>query len=283
MKKKNRLLLYGFFALLFIVLLAILCSTSLAQEFSAQIKITQPEQTYYYDYFVKDHLYRLEGEDSSGEPIVIIANRQEDSYIGLHPIMKFYMKFSREEMFLFNPIIGWEMLTEGYHEEKVGTETISDLQCEKYGYTQEGMEGTIEAWYSPELKQRIKIIVPLINSEQSTFELLNIQVGSQDEEKFQIPDDYQKMTSPMEQIQEETVNGSGSTGSGGNLEGEAPIGRTLNAGGMLKVHVVPSLVKNLVIENLSATDTSILVTPIRSGEIIDNQVIEKTIYTKWQN
>ncbi|KUK98480.1 MAG: Uncharacterized protein XE08_0538 [Parcubacteria bacterium 32_520] len=277
MKKKNRLLLYGFFALLFIVLLAILCSTSLAQEFSAQIKITQPEQTYYYDYFVKDHLYRLEGEDSSGEPIVIIANRQEDSYIGLHPIMKFYMKFSREEMFLFNPIIGWEMLTEGYHEEKVGTETISDLQCEKYGYTQEGMEGTIEAWYSPELKQRIKIIVPLINSEQSTFELLNIQVGSQDEEKFQIPDDYQKMTSPMEQIQEETVNGSGSTGSGGNLEGEAPIGRTLNAGGMLKVHVVPSLVKNLVIENLSATDTSILVTPIRSGEIIDNQVIEKTI------
>jgi len=64
------------------------------------------------------------------------------------------------------------------------------------------------------------------------------------------------------------------------IEGEAPIGRILNAGNTLKVHVAPSLVKNLLIENLSNIDTSIVVTPIRSREIIENQVIEKTISPK---
>lgn len=277
MKKKNRLVIFVFFILVFCMFLVMFFSSGFAQEFSAQIKITQPKETYIYNYFAKDHLYRLEGKDSSGEPMVIIANRQEDSYIGLHPIMKFYMEFSREEMLLFNPIIGWEMLTQGYHEEKVGMDTISDLQCEKYVYTQEGMEGSIEAWYSPELKQRIKVIVPLINSEQSTFELLNIQMSSQDEEKFQVPDDYKKMTPHTEKMQEEPATGNGPKGSVGNLEGQAPIGRTLNAGDILNVHVVPSLIKNLVIENLSDIDTSIVVTPIRSGEIIENQIIEKTL------
>jgi ankyrin repeat protein len=277
MKKKNRLVICGFFLLSFIVFLIVFTTSSFAQEFSAEIKITQPEQTYHYDYFVKDHLYRLEGEDSSGEPMVIIANRQEDSYIGLHPIMKFYMEFSREEMFLFNPIIGWEMLTRDYQEEKVGIEIINSLECEKYVYTQEGMEGTIEAWYSPELKQRIKVIVPLINSEQSTFELLNIQIGSQNAEYFRVPKNYAKMASPMEQIQEETGTAKEPTGSGGQLEGEAPIGRILNAGGVLSVHVIPSLIKNLIIENLSDTDASIIVTPYRDGKAIDNQIVEKTI------
>ena len=279
MKKRGWLVTVLF--LLFFCFTSVIFSIPLAaQEFSAKIKITQPKETYHYNYFVKDHLYRLEGEDSSGEPMVIIANRQEDSYIGLHPIMKFYMEFSREEMFLFNPIIGWEMLTRDYQEEKVGTEIVNNLECEKYTYTQEGMEGTIEAWYSPELKQRVKVIVPLINAEQSTFELLNIQIGSQNAEYFQVPKDYAKMASPLEQMQEETGTAKEPTGSVGLLEGEAPIGNILNAGGVLSVHVIPSLIKNLIIENLSDTDASIIVTPYRDGKAIDNQIVEKTISPK---
>jgi len=251
-----------------------------AQEFSAQIKIVQPQETYHFDYFVKDHLYRLEGEDSSGEPMVIIANRQDDSYLGLHPIMKFYMEFSREEMFLFNPIIGWEMITERYEEEKVGIETIAGFECEKYNYTQQGMDGTIEAWYSPELKQRIKVVIPLINSEQSTFELLNIQVGAQDEDKFQVPDDFEKMVSPEEQMQDETNAQDSSTATGDIIEGEAPIGRILNSGDVMQVHVNPSLEKKLVIENQSKTDVSVIVTPFRTGEPLGTQITEKNITPK---
>lgn len=283
MKKKNKLSLCGFFLLLFVVFLVLFSTSSFAQEFSAQIKITQPEETYHFDYFVKDHLYRLEGEDSSGEPIVIIANRQEDSFIGLHPIMKFYMEFTREEMFLFNPIIGWEMLTQSYQEEKVGTEVMNGLKCEKYAYTQEGMDGTIEAWYSPEIKQRIKVIVPLMNQEQSTFELLNIQVEAQNEKYFMVPEDYEKMTSLEdleEQMQSETNVQDSVTSSLEILEGEAPIGRTINAGGVLKAQVRPSLEKNLVIENRSDTDASIVVISYRAGETIHNQIIEKTISPK---
>ena len=197
--KKTLLFMLSFISTLFLCAF-LLVQPGFAQEFSAQIKIQQPEETYLFDYFVKDHLYQLEGKDSSGEPFVIIVDRQKDTYIGIHPIMKFYMEFSKEGMLLFNPLIGWEMITEGKKEEKVGTEVIAGIACEKYIYTEPGMtEPGTEVWYSPELKQRIKIIVPLVNSEQGTFELLDIQVTKQDEEKFKVPEGYQKMELPEEQ------------------------------------------------------------------------------------
>ena len=284
MKKKNSLVVCIFFLLFLGVFFLLFTNTCFAQEFSAQIKITQPKETYYYNYFVKNHLYRLNGEDSSGEPLVIIANRQEDSYLGLHPVMKFYMEFSKEEMFLFNPIIGWEMLTTGYQEEKIGTEIINGLECDKYIYTREGLDGAIQAWYSLELKQRIKVIVPLANAELSVFEILNIQIEAQDDKYFTIPADYEKITS-MEDLEEKkqpdiNTQDSNMVSDMNILEGEAPIGRTLNMGGVMKVHVNPSLEKILVIENKGDIDASITVTPFRSGEIISNQITKKTIAPK---
>lgn len=283
MNRKNKLLFCVVFTLLFGMFLILFSPSGCAQEFSAQIRITQPEETYHFDYFVKNHLYRLEGEDSSGEPLVIIANRQEDSYVGLHPVMKFYMEFAREEIFLFNPIIGWEMLTRDYQEEKVGTEMMHGLECEKYTYTQEGIEGSIEAWYSPEIKQRIKVIVPLMNSEQSIFELLNIQIETQDEKYFMVPEDYEKMTSfedVEKQMQSETNIDEHSTSKLATFEGEAPIGRIINEGSALRVQTEPSLEKNLVIENQSDIEASIVIVPSRAGETIHNQIIEKTISPK---
>ena len=221
--KKTLLFMLNFIFTL-IICAFLLVQSGFAQEFSAQIKIQQPKETYLFDYFVKDHLYRLEGEDSSGEPFVIIVDRQKDTYIGIHPIMKFYMEFSKEGMFLFNPIIGWEMITQGQKEEKVGTEVIAGMECEKYIYTEPGMtEPGTEVWYSPELKQRIKIIVHLINSEQSTFELLNIKITKQDEEKFKVPEGYQKMESPEEQAGAEKEKPATSTTPSDTLESETEI------------------------------------------------------------
>jgi len=197
--KKTLLFMLSFIFTLLIYSFLVLQS-GFAQEFSAQIKIQQPEETFLYDYFVKEHLYRLEGKDSGGEPFVILVDRKENTYIGIHPIMKFYMEFSKEGMFLFNPIIGWEMITQGKKEEKVGSEVIDGITCEKYIYTEPGNnEPSAEVWYSPELKQRIKIIIPLINSQQSIFELLNIKVGKQDKAQFKIPEGYEKMELPEEQ------------------------------------------------------------------------------------
>jgi len=222
MKKTLQFMLNFIFTLLICAFL--LVQSGFAQEFSAQIKIQQPKETYLFNYFVKDHLYRLEGEDSSGEPFVIIVDRQKDTYVGIHPIMKFYMEFSKEGMFLFNPIIGWEMITQGQKEEKVGTEVIVGMECEKYIYTEPGMtEPGTEVWYSPELKQRIKIIVNLMNSEQSTFELLNIKITEQDEEKFKVPEGYQKMESPEEQIDTEKEKPTTSTTPSVTLESEIEI------------------------------------------------------------
>ena len=221
---KKTLLFRLLFFLVLVICILLLVQPGFAQEFSAQIKIQQPKETYLFNYFVKDHLYRLEGEDSSGEPFVIIVDRQKDTYVGIHPIMKFYMEFSKEGMFLFNPIIGWEMITQGQKEEKVGTEVIVGMECEKYIYTEPGMtEPGTEVWYSPELKQRIKIIVNLMNSEQSTFELLNIKITEQDEEKFKVPEGYQKMESPEEQIDTEKEKPTTSTTPSVTLESEIEI------------------------------------------------------------
>jgi len=283
MTRRDWLVFYGIFLLFFCLGLGMFGTPVAAQEFSAQIKISQPKETYHFDYFVKEHLYRLEGEDSSGEPMVIIADRQDDSYLGLHPIMKFYMEFSREEMFLFNPIIGWEMITDKYEEEKTGTEVIAGFECEKYVYTQEGMGGAIEAWYSPELKQRLKIIIPLANLEQSIFELIDIQLGSQDDEYFRIPEDYERITSPAEQMQTDKKEESASISSSdfsAIIKGESPIGRILGAGSVMQVQVIPSLEKNLVIENIGDKDALIIVTPFRSGEAIENQITEKIVSPK---
>jgi len=283
MTRRDWLVFYGIFLLFFCLGLGMFGTPVAAQEFSAQIKISQPKETYHFDYFVKDHLYRLEGEDSSGEPMVIIADRQDDSYLGLHPIMKFYMEFSREEMFLFNPIIGWEMITDKYEEEKTGTEVIAGFECEKYVYTQEGMGGAIEAWYSPELKQRLKIIIPLANLEQSIFELIDIQLGSQDDEYFRIPEDYERITSPAEKMQTDKKEESASISSSdfsAIIKGESPIGRILGAGSVMQVQVIPSLEKNLVIENIGDKDALIIVTPFRSGEAIENQITEKIVSPK---
>jgi len=99
---KKSLLFSLLFTFVLLICTFLLVLPGFAQEFSAQIKIQQPEGTYLFNYFVKDHLYRLEGKDSSGEPFVLIVNRKEDTYIGIHPIMKFYMEFSKEGMFLFS-------------------------------------------------------------------------------------------------------------------------------------------------------------------------------------
>lgn len=284
MKKEIRLIFCRkMFLFLFCFFLAIFTVSAVAQEFSAQVKIQQPEGTYYFDYFVKDHLYRLGGKDSSGEPIIIIANRQDDSYIGIQPIMKFYMELSREEMFLFNPIIAWDMITESYKEEKIGTEMIAGFECEKYVYySQQGeTEPSAEVWYSPELNHRVKIVIPLINEGQSTFELINIQMGSQDEEQFQIPEGYIRMASPTEQAQAGTGNQvSPKAPTGRIIDGESPMGRTLRSGSIMQVRVNPALEKNLVIENTGDSDTSVIITPFRAGEPISTQVIEKIIALK---
>ncbi|GAB4112578.1 MAG: hypothetical protein Kow00103_02300 [Candidatus Caldatribacteriota bacterium] len=250
MKKNLLFRLFFIFVLFFCILL--LPRSGFAQEFSAQIRIQQPKETFLYDYFVKDYLYRLEGKDSSGEPFVIIVDRKTDTYIAIHPIMKFYMNLSKEEMFLFNPIISWEMITQGKKEERVGTEVINGLTCEKYIYTEPNMTGKgIEVWYSPELKQRIKIIVPLINSEQGIFELLNIKITQQDEEKFKVPEGYQKMESTKGQGELEKEQLTTSPTPSSTSKSEIETGQTLTVRELSKEEI-KQLNQDIIQNNLAA-------------------------------
>lgn len=249
-----------------------------SQQFSAQIKIQQPEKTYYYDYFMKDHLYRLES-DEGGERIVIITDWKKDYIIALHPQKKFYMELSKEEAVIINPIIGWELVLEGSERKKTGTEVIAGFECDKFIYTNPGMkEPSAETWYSPELNQIIKQIVYLPGeSGKGVFELINIQLALQDDAKFKIPDDYQKRPSPAEQT---SAKKSQLPSLVDTEKGEAPIGRIIGSGGIVRIHVDPSLSSAILLENKNDGDSSVTITPYREGQPLTDKIIKKTLGKK---
>ena len=111
--------------------------SAMAAEFSADLKIKQPDKEYEFKYYAKGSLYRLEkltGEDR----ILVIADRKLDITWMLNPEDKIYIELKGTDAAFFNPVRGWEAAKEGTREEQVGTETIQGYLCEKYTYTPPG-------------------------------------------------------------------------------------------------------------------------------------------------
>ena len=177
--------------------------SAMAAEFSADLKIKQPDRSYEFKYYTQGDLYRLEkftGEDR----ILVIADRKLDITWMLNPEDKIYMELKGTDAAFFNPVRGWEAAKEGTKEEQVGTETVQGYLCEKYTYTPSGgTEPGMEAWYLPELEHFIRMIAHYGGGyEDGIFELLNIQEAPQDDSLFKVPEDYQREKSPVEKDQE---------------------------------------------------------------------------------
>jgi len=182
--------------------------SAIAAEFSADLKIKQPDKDYEFKYYAKSSLYRLEkltGEDR----ILVIADRTQDITWMLNPEDKIYIELKGTDAAFFNPIRGWEATMEGTEKEKVGTETVRGYSCEKYTYTPPGgTEPGTEAWYLPELDHFIRIIAHYGGGyEDGIFEIINIREAPQDDSLFKVPEDYQKEKSPTEKAQEKEAAG----------------------------------------------------------------------------
>lgn len=249
--------------------------SAIAGEFSADLKIKQPDKEYEFKYYAKGSLYRLEkltGEDR----ILVIADRTQDITWMLNPEDKIYIELKGTDAAFFNPIRGWEAAMEGTKEEKVGSETVQGYSCEKYIYTPPGgTEPGMEAWYLPELDHFIRMIAHYGGGyEDGIFELLNIKEAPQDDSLFKVPEDYQKEKSPVEKAQEKEAARSVLTGI---KESIAPIGRRLKTGAILKVKVDPDKSVQIVIKNQIKEKSTFKITPFREGLPVEDKIIHSSL------
>ena len=130
MKKECRMI---FLIMGVLIIFLGLTFSAIAVEFSADLKIKQPDKEYEFKYYAQGSLYRLEkltGEDR----ILVIADRKLDITWMLNPEDKIYLELKGIDAAFFNPIRGWEAAMEGSEKKKVGTETVLGYSCEKYTY-----------------------------------------------------------------------------------------------------------------------------------------------------
>ena len=264
-----------FFAIGVIIIFFCCIFPALAAEFSADLKIKQPDKEYEFKYYAQGSLYRLEkltGEDR----ILLIADRTQDITWMLNPEDKIYMELKGINAAFFNPIRGWEAAKEGTKEEQIGTETVQGYLCEKYTYTPPGgTEPGMEAWYLPELDHFIRIIAHYGGEyEDGIFELLNIKEASQDDSLFKIPEDYQKEKSPAEKAQEKEA---AKPVLSGIAESIAPTGRRLKTGAVLKVKVDPDKSVRVVIKNQIKEKSTYKITPFKEGLPIEDKIINSSL------
>ena len=260
-----------FFAIGVIIIFFCCVLPALAAEFSADLKIKQPDKEYEFKYYAKGSFYRLEkltGEDR----ILVIADRKLDITWTLNPEDKIYIELKGIDAAFFNPIRGWEAVKEGTKEEQIGTETIQGYLCEKYTYTPpRGTEPEMEGWYSSELETFIRMIVHYGGGyEDGIFELLNIQEAPQDDSLFKVPEDYQKEKSPAEKAQEKEA---AKPVLSGIAESIAPVGRRLKTGAVLKVKVDSDKSVRVVIENQAKEKSTFKITPFREGLPIEDEIV----------
>jgi len=252
----------------------------LGAEFSADLKIKQPDEDYEFQYYAQDSLYRLEkltGEDR----ILIIADRELDITWALNPEEKTYIELKGIDAAFFNPVRAWEAIRESLNEEKVGDETILGYLCEKYAYAYpEQKEPSAEGWYSPKLNQFIRQIVHYGGAQgDGLLEMTNIIEGPQDDSLFKVPADYQREKSPAEKIEEKEAARPVLTK---REETIAPAGRYIGTGGALRVKVEPDKSVRVIIRNQIKEKSVYKVTPLRNGQPVEAEVIESSLSGKGQ-
>ncbi len=264
------------------ILIILFCFSSalLGAEFSADLKIKQPDEDYEFQYYAQDSLYRLE-KLTGEERILVIADRELDITWALNPEEKTYIELKGIDAAFFNPVRAWEAIRESLNEEKVGDETILGYLCEKYAYAYpEQEEAVAEGWYSPKLNQFIRQIVYYGGGQgDGLLEMTNIIEALQDDSLFRVPADYQREKSPAEKVEEKEA---ARPVLSKREETIAPAGRYMGTGGALRVKVEPDKSVRVIIRNQIKEKSVYKITPLRDGQSIEAEVIESSLSGKGQ-
>jgi Ca-activated chloride channel family protein len=166
-----------------------------AAQFTADMVITGPGESYTYKLFVKDSMYRLE-KISGGKqitPFPTIVNQDTGVTLCLNTQEHQFAETTKvEETMMMNPIVGWEWTRKDWQKSPEGNEKVNGYDCTKFGYAESG-SSRIEAsvWESSQLGFFVKQVQYADNGD-AVLELKNIKEGPVDPTLFQIPEGYTK-------------------------------------------------------------------------------------------
>lgn len=196
---KKEIHFYCFIVIYFVF--GILNGFAFAAEFTADLVVKNPVETYKYKIYVKDSKYRLVNTYSVrvDMPPVVIADRNNNSTWALYPPLKKYELLNESEAFFIDPIRMFEMIpialkTEKKHE---GVEVINGYECDKYVYILNSAQKVknwqnkpVEIWVAKKLNHIIKGITH--QDKDGMLELQNIKEEPVDNNLFEIPSNYEQ-------------------------------------------------------------------------------------------
>jgi Ca-activated chloride channel homolog len=167
-----------------------------ANEFTADIVITGPGDSYTFKLYVKDHMYRLKKVTGPMNipPYPSIVNRDTGVSWGLNPQIRQYVEITDiKKTFMMNPLVGWAMTREGMIEKPGPAETVNGYECETWLYTMPGKSETAaKVWISKKLRHLIRD-ERFGTNKNPVLELKSIEEGPVNSDLFKIPEGYKKM------------------------------------------------------------------------------------------
>ena len=173
------------------------CSKAPEGEFSADMVVSDEEQSITTKIYVVDSLYRME-QEQAGETIIIIVNERTGFTHALVPSRKEFLEISTTDpvSLMNDPFQGLKYTISIAESDSLGQDLISGYRCDGYLLKKDDDE-LMTYWMSPELNFPVKIINHTSN--RLTLELKNIKKEKIDRTLFQIPEGYRKITKPGEQ------------------------------------------------------------------------------------
>jgi len=247
----------------------IACSSLIAADFTAELLMSQPNDSMTVKLYVKGSLYRVE-KLTGNNKMLIIENRDTDITTAMNPEEKTYLEIEGKKGAFVNPVKGWEQMKGSTDETLAGTETIRGYECEHYTYAYPGeAEPAMEIWKSNKLDHFIKWVLHLDpSSGDASMEVLNIVEGPLDDALFKIPPEYSRQKTAEEiELERPALTLL--------LNTEAPVGRRMAAGGQLIVKTDPTLSSRVEMRNLTR-DTSICKVSIyKNGKLVEESADTK--------
>jgi hypothetical protein len=243
--------------------IALLCGQAFAAEFTADLLITQPNDSITIKLFVRDHLYRVEKLDGDDQ-FLAIENRSTNLTTAMNPEEKTYRELEGPAGAFANPVKGWEYMTTDTEEKLVGTETVNGFECDHYTYSYPGQaEPMLEAWKSKQLEHFIKYLVHYGGaSGDGSMEILNVVEGPLNDALFKVPGDYTRQKTEDEiEMERPAITSQASA--------EAPVGRRIAPGGELSVKMNPEMTFRVELKNLIRDSSSCQIQIYKNGQKVD--------------
>lgn len=178
-----------------VVLSFVLCSSSDAAEFCADVVQSTAQEVLKGRFFIKGDDFRQE-INIKGEKQITIFRKDKGVVWILMPEDKMYMEMPRLARAKSVPHVDQLKIEEMAEKKYLGKEKVSGYACEKYRYIYHDKSmGTMTQWFSKKLNFPVKIETSGPSGHMTT-EYKNINEKRLSNSWFEIPQGYEKMSMP---------------------------------------------------------------------------------------